>query len=633
MPEDHQSRDPFVALRMDPDRRRAVRLLWETSPKLLVALVVDGLATAVLPISVLVALGVLVGRIPPALGGGLGSPEGGRVVEALVLVAVTFAGAMLSTPVHHALSGATRARLTAALQSRLMEKVSRPAGIAHLEDPAVLDQISLARGALMTWNPADAPAALAAVWSKRLSAVLTCGALAYYQWWLGLLFLVLWPVTRRPLMRVVKDHVTAFGGNVDVMRRAEYYRQLATRPAGAKEIRIFGLGPWIVDRYRSTWEEAMAEVWSIRSGIHRVVRRVAVVLTVAYVGAAAYIAWAAWNGDLDLQAVAIMLPALGLTLTSGAMDFDDIALEWMLSALPHLDEVEGEVDRAGRTLDGEVDAGRRPETEVRFEHVAFAYPGAADDPVFDGLDLTLVAGTSTAIVGVNGAGKTTLVKLLARLHDPTAGRITVDGTDLATIAPASWRRRIAVVFQDFLRLPLSAGDNVGLGAVAHLADVEGRGDVADQVGLTTTIDALPLAWATTLSPQFTDGTDLSGGQWQRLALARALFAARHGASVLVLDEPTAWMDVRSEAEVFDRFLAMTQGLTTVVISHRFSTVRQADRICVLAGGRVVEQGTHDALLAAGGDYARMFRLQAERFADEPQHEVADGARPEPEPAP
>ena len=161
-----------------------------------------------------------------------------------------------------------------------------------------------------------------------------------------------------------------------------------------------------------------------------------------------------------------------------------------------------------------------------------------------------------------------------------------------------------------------SADNVGLGALDHADDDEGRRAVARQVGLDDTLAALPHGWDTILSPQFTGGTDLSGGQWQRLALARALFAARHGASVLVLDEPTAWMDVRSEAEVFDQFLALTEGLTTLVISHRFSTVRRADRICVLEGGRVVEQGTHDQLIAADGRYAHMFRLQAERFADD-----------------
>ena len=250
---------------------------------------------------------------------------------------------------------------------------------------------------------------------------------------------------------------------------------------------------------------------------------------------------------------------------------------------------------------------------MTFEHVSFAYPGAAHE-VFSGLDVTLAAGRSTAIVGPNGAGKTTLVKLLAGLHDPTGGRITVDGVDLGEYDAAAWQRQVAVVFQDFNRYPLSASANVGLGAPAHLDDHDGLRAAAESAGALATIEALPDGWDTVLAPDL-GGVELSGGQWQRLALARALFAARHGARILVLDEPTAWLDVRGEAAFYERFLEITRGLTTLVISHRFSTVRLADHIYVVDEGRVVEQGTHDELVAAGGTYASMFLLQSTHFTD------------------
>jgi ATP-binding cassette subfamily B protein len=219
-----------------------------------------------------------------------------------------------------------------------------------------------------------------------------------------------------------------------------------------------------------------------------------------------------------------------------------------------------------------------------------------------------------------------MVKLLARLHEPTAGRISVDGTEIASLRADAWQRRIAVVFQDFARYPLPATDNVGLGAVEHAGDRQGIHTAADRAGARAFIEALPSSWDTTLSREFTGGADLSGGQWQRVALARALFAVRHGASILVLDEPTSWMDVRGEAEFFERFLEITAGLTTIIISHRFSTVRLADDICVLDEGRLVEQGTHDELLGAGGRYARMFTLQASRFVDtgEDEEPVLEG---------
>jgi ATP-binding cassette subfamily B protein len=251
---------------------------------------------------------------------------------------------------------------------------------------------------------------------------------------------------------------------------------------------------------------------------------------------------------------------------------------------------------------------------VRFEGARFRYPGA-DRDVFSGLDLVLRAGRSTAPVGINGAGKTTLVKLLARLHDPTSGRIVVDGADLTSLRAAEWQRQVAVVFQDFAHYPLSFGENIGLGAPAHLSDVAGLTDAARRAGALDVLSGLPGGFDTVLSRSYDGGVELSGGQWQRVALARALFAVRHGAAILVLDEPTAWLDARGEADFFERFLDITEGTTTLIISHRFSTVRRADHICVLDEGRVLEEGDHSSLVAAGGRYARPFGLQAARFED------------------
>ncbi|MBI3973726.1 MAG: ATP-binding cassette domain-containing protein [Chloroflexi bacterium] len=260
-----------------------------------------------------------------------------------------------------------------------------------------------------------------------------------------------------------------------------------------------------------------------------------------------------------------------------------------------------------------------PRGGIRFEAVGFRYPNGTGD-VLEGLELWIPVGQSLAIVGANGAGKTTLIKLLCRLYDPAVGRITVDGADLRAISPDKWRHQIAAIFQDFVQYPLAARDNVGFGAPAAMADVARLQEAARRAGALDVIEALPYAWDTVLSRRFTGGTDLSGGQWQRIALARALFAVATGATMLILDEPTASLDVRAEAALYDRFLDLTSGVTTILISHRFSTVRRADRICVLEQGRVVEQGTHAELLAAGGRYAAMFALQAARFTD-----AADGA--------
>jgi ABC-type multidrug transport system fused ATPase/permease subunit len=250
-----------------------------------------------------------------------------------------------------------------------------------------------------------------------------------------------------------------------------------------------------------------------------------------------------------------------------------------------------------------------PKREIRFRNVSFAYPGG--QRVLDGFDLRLPAGTSLAIVGQNGAGKTTLAKLLCRLYDPQDGAIEVDGVDLRELELRSWRARVAAVFQDFIRFERPLRDNV---APAGAPDDVIREALAEA-------GASGLAKLDTpLARGYDDGTELSGGQWQRVALARALCAVRMGAGLVLLDEPTAQLDVRGEAEIFDRILAATRKVTTILISHRFSTVRHADRICVLEHGRVVELGTHDELMALRGRYRTMFELQAKRFAAEADEE-------------
>jgi ABC-type multidrug transport system fused ATPase/permease subunit len=272
------------------------------------------------------------------------------------------------------------------------------------------------------------------------------------------------------------------------------------------------------------------------------------------------------------------------------------------------------MDPAGSLVHGTRPAAGMPARAIRCRNVTFAYP-ATGKPVLEGFDLTIPAGSSLAIVGQNGAGKTTLAKLLCRLYDPQSGAIEVDGVDLRELDLDAWRSRVAAVFQDFIRFELSLRDNVApTGAPDHvirvaLADA-GAAELAD-------LD-------TVLARGYEGGTELSGGQWQRVALARALCAVRLGAGVVLLDEPTAQLDVRGEAEIFDRILAATRHTTTILISHRFSTVRHADRICVLEFGRVVELGTHEELMAAGGRYRTMFDLQASRFdsADAEEEGVA-----------
>ncbi len=301
-----------------------------------------------------------------------------------------------------------------------------------------------------------------------------------------------------------------------------------------------------------------------------------------------------------------------LTSMQLCMPGDDITIEEGAAVVQKTAELEAAVesDERLRLRGVQPPPESAPRQEIRLEGVRFRYPGREDD-VLSGLDLVIPAGRSLAIVGDNGAGKTTLVKLLARFYDPSEGRLLVDGVDLRDLDQTAWQRRLAAVFQDFVRYPLTAIENIGFGA-PYGPDHE---VAARRAGALALIEALPNRWDTLLSREFEGGVDLSGGEWQRLALARALFAAtRTGGGLLILDEPTAHLDARAEAGFYDSFFDVTAGCTTIVISHRFSTVRRAQRIVVLDGGRVAETGTHEELLAAGGRYAHMFELQASRFA-------------------
>jgi ATP-binding cassette subfamily B protein len=582
-------------------------------------------ALAVLPTATMVANGVLVGRLPAAAGTGSGSAATGAALVALAVVG----GLAVAAWTIESLGALLREHLARTASRRwdreLLEAMAEPATIAHLEDPAFLDRLEAASGRTRA-GPAQAVALIGPVVARFSTGLLALVLVARFSGWLAVALLVQ-ALVHRSHWRTRYDRITAaiFGAG-DLHRRSGYLRALALTPPAAKELRVFGLATWVRDRFDGEWRAAMAPAWRrMREGWER-----SIGLSLLWAAIVAVGSWmvvtAAVDGRITLAVAVITLQAMMGADALGGVSDEQHQLAEGVERLRHHHAVVAELHRlASRdaTPGAPPVPSGAPERRIAFRGVTFCYPGTGV-PVLRDFDLEIEAGTSVAIVGSNGAGKTTLVKLLAGLHRPDAGTIEVDGMELSALDARSWHRRVSAIFQDFWRYPLSVRANIGLGAPEHLGDQSALERAASRAGAEAVIAGLSAGWDTVLDRQFDGGTELSGGQWQRLALARALFAVESGARVLVLDEPTAALDVRAEADVYDRFLDITTGLTSIVISHRFSTVRRADRIVVIEGGRIIEDGDHTSLLAAGGRYARMFQLQAARYRSDPTGEGDTG---------
>jgi ATP-binding cassette, subfamily B, bacterial len=549
----------------------------------------------ILPALFAIAIGLFVGAVQ----------RGEDLVAPLAMLGIVFVTLQVLPPIHQAVGALLGSRTAAWLYDRLTFACVRPPGMGHLEDPKLTSDLTMARdfdlgitGPPMFISMDFIASGLVEMIAGLASAVVLAG----YAWWAPLLLAGAWLATHWLLREsgVWRDR------NTEEVRRAqrhaEYAYRLAVEPHAAKELRLFGLASWVVDRFRARRQQLFELQWRATRLRERPVGWSLLLVVAANVAVFWSLAAAAVDGTLPLDRVVTYATA-AITTSMIAFGGWSWALDGAAAPVAAVLRLEGAMAPAGALVRGRRAAAGMPAREVRFRDVTFAYP-AAGGPVLAGFDLTIPAGSSLAIVGQNGAGKTTLAKLLCRLYDPQSGAIEVDGVDLRELDLDAWRSRLAAVFQDFIRFELPMRDNV---APAGAPDVDIRAALAD-AGAAGLADL-----DTVLARGYEGGTDLSGGQWQRVALARALCAVRQGAGVVLLDEPTAQLDVRGEAEIFDRILAATRHATTILISHRFSTVRHADRICVLEGGRVVELGTHDELMAAGGRYRTMFDLQASRF--------------------
>jgi ATP-binding cassette subfamily B protein len=591
-----------------------VRALPHLDGRSSLALLAVSMVGVVIPLATTIVTGLLVGAVPAAVHRGLRSPAGSGLLTWLAVISALFVAEQLLGPVTALVRARLMHNVNTHLRQELLEAVMTPPGIALVEDPAFQDQVALAKGVgAAEQTPGRAAGALATIGTRLATVLGATVILATFRWWLALMLLAVHLYLWIRLRASVRAVVTVFVDQSEDMRRATYLRELATTPPAAKEIRVFALPAWVLQRQRESWLRAMRHAWQVRSQGLPVLLLLMVAGGVACCIVLLALGRAALAGEISTAALVIYATATLQIPNLIQVNDDDQAIDFGLAALPALRRVEAMVREASPQPGGRVDVDSWPTREIRFEDVSFRYPGT-DLDVYSHLNLAIHAGQSLAIVGANGAGKTTLVKLLARLYEPTSGRITVDGVDLREVDPIAWQRRVAAIFQDFVRFPLTARENVEAGAVDRAGDADLLGRAAREAGMDELVAQLPRGWETVLSREFSDGADLSGGQWQRVALARALFGLDAGAGVLVMDEPTANLDVRAEAAIFNRLLRVTRGRTTVLVSHRFSTVRRADRICVMSGGTIVEDGTHTELLAADGEYAEMFNLQARRFA-------------------
>ncbi len=526
----------------------------------------------------------------------------------LALFGIVFMLLQILPPIHRAVGANLGSRTAAWLYDQLTTACVLPPGMGHLENPKLTTDLSMARDfdLAITGPPmAISMDFIAGGLVEMAGGIASVVLVAVFSWWSAVLLAGAWAATHW----LLRESAVWRAWNDDEVRQAhrhaDYAYRLAVEPPAAKELRLFGLADWVVERFSSRRRRLFELRWeATRLRERPLAWSVLLVLSVNII-VFWWMATAALAGHLALARLVTFASAvIGTSMIAfGGLSW---ALDGTAAPISAVRRLGASMAQEGALTVGSESAQGMPARGIRFRNLTFTYPHAAE-PVLKDFDLTIPAGSSLAIVGQNGAGKTTLAKLLCRLYDPQHGAIEVDGKDIRALEIGGWRSRITAVFQDFIRFELSLRENV---APAGAPDGMIR-EALEEAGVA---HALPLD--TILSRGYPDGTDLSGGQWQRIALARALCAVKFGAGLVLLDEPTAQLDVRGETEIFQRMLAATRNVTTILISHRFSTVRLADRICVLEHGKVVELGTHEELIAAGGRYKTMFELQASRFSEE-----------------
>jgi ATP-binding cassette subfamily B protein len=584
--------------------RRAIRLVWDTNRALLVAMGLLTLVAGLTPAGLAWTGALIVDAVVYAR-----NAEGHNIARVMQLVAlqgvivVAMAGAQRGLSLCQSL---LRAQLGQRVNVMILEK-ALTLDLAHFEDSEFYDKLTRARREASS-RPLSLVMRTFGLMQNSVSLLSYAALLIRFSPWTMVILLVAGLPAFIAEAKFSGDAFRLFRWRSPETRMQVYLETVLAREDHVKEVKLFGLGARLLQRYRDIFTRLYTEDRALS------IRRdtwgfgLSLLATATLYGAYAWIALATVRAIITLGQMTMYLllirqgqSAVSAILNAvGGMYEDNLYLSTLYEYL------ETPVAPSG----GSARRGPNPEDGVRFEHVSFSYPGAAEPALVD-IDMHLLPGSSLALVGENGSGKTTLIKLLTRLYSPDTGRILVDGLPLPEWSEDALRARIGVIFQDFTRYQMLVGENVGAGDERYFEDQERWRQAAEKGRAAAFIEELPGGYRTQLGKWFKDGQELSGGQWQKIALARAFM--RTDADILVLDEPTAAMDARAESEVFEHFRALAHGRIAILISHRFSTVRMADQIAVLDRGRIIEKGSHDALMAAGGHYAQLFALQARGY--------------------
>jgi ATP-binding cassette subfamily B protein len=584
--------------------RRALDLVWTTSPALTLTLGILTLVAGILPAAIAYVGQLIVDSVVTAMAST--SPDTKRVLSLVVMEAIIVVFVAASQRGISACQSLLRALLGQRVNVMILEK-ALTLQLSHFEDSEFYDKMTQARREASS-RPLSLVNRTFGLVQNAISLSSYAALLFVFSPWAVVILIGAGLPSFFAEAKFSGDAFKLFRWRSPDTRMQMYLESVIAREDGVKEVKLFQLGPRLLQRYRDIFNKLFIkdrsltlrrDAWGFALGL---------LSTAAFYGAYAWIVISTINNEITLGAMTMYLVLFRQGQSAVAAILSSIS--GMYEDNLYLSNLYEYLEYPVMARQGELKHGTDPSRGLEFKNVSFAYPGS-NSKALDDVSLQIRPGESLALVGENGSGKTTLIKLLTRLYEPTEGHIFLDGVELQDWDVEALRQRIGVIFQDFGRYQFSVGENIGAGDVRHIDDAVRWAKAAETGMAAPFIEDMPEGYETQLGRWFKGGRELSGGQWQKIALSRAFM--RSDADILVLDEPTAAMDAPSEAAIFDHFRSQSHNKMTILISHRFSTVRAADQIIVIHDGKIVERGNHESLLALGGQYASLFKLQAKGY--------------------